>query len=123
MNNDKAEETNNQYQDPQISVKVDNEVIQLPLSKFNEILDREITKYILKNEAADEYIIDPKELINVEVWEKRYEQLNTEIKVYRSIVKQFEKDLNVDKFAQPKRCTYSSISQNVNIYNNLERHM
>ncbi|KAF0704070.1 activating transcription factor 7-interacting protein 2-like, partial [Aphis craccivora] len=72
MNNYKAEETKDQNQDPQISIKVDNEVIKLPRSKFDEILDREITKYILNTEAADENIIDPKELVNVEVWKKKF---------------------------------------------------
>ncbi|CAH1712246.1 activating transcription factor 7-interacting protein 2-like [Aphis gossypii] len=121
MNNDKAEEINDQNQDPQISIKVDNEVIQLPRSKFDEILDREITKYILNNEAADENIIDPKELVNVEVWKKKFEKLSIEATVFHKVVKRLEKDLKRNKFAQPKRCTYLTFGQNVNVYNQLER--
>lgn len=123
MNNDKAEEINDQNQDPQISIKVDNEVIQLPRSKFDEILDREITKYILNNEAADENIIDPKELVNVEVWKKKFEKLSIEATVFHKVVKRLEKDLKRNKFAQPKRCTYLTFGQNVNVYNQLERQM
>ncbi|KAF0709963.1 activating transcription factor 7-interacting protein 2-like, partial [Aphis craccivora] len=121
MNNNKAEETKDQNQDPQISIKVDNEVIKLPRSKFDELLDREITKYILNTEAADENIIDPKELVNVEVWKKKFEQLSSEAKVFHSVVKQLENDLKINQFAQPMRCTYLSVGQNVNIYNTLER--
>jgi len=123
MNNYKAEETKDQNQDPQISIKVDNEVIKLPRSKFDEILDREITKYILNTEAADENIIDPKELVNVEVWKKKFEQLSSEAKVFHSVVKRLENDLKINQFAQPMRCTYLSVGQNVNIYNTLERQM
>jgi len=123
INNDKAEETNDQNQDPQISIKVDNQVIQLTRSKFDEILDREITKYILNNEAADENIIDPKELVNVEVWKKKFEQLRKEANIFHRVVKQLENDLKRNKFAQPMRCTYLSVIQNVNIYNKLERQM
>ncbi|KAF0748315.1 activating transcription factor 7-interacting protein 2-like [Aphis craccivora] len=121
MNNYKAEETKDQNHDPQISIKLDNEVIKLPRSKFDEILDREITKYIMNSEAADENIIDPKELVNVEVWEKKFEKLSSEAKDFHNVVKQLENDLKINKFAQPMRCTYSSVRQNVNICHALER--
>lgn len=115
MNNDKAKKTNDQNQEPQISIEIDNEVIQLPQSKFEEILEREITNYILKDNDPKENIIDSKELVNVEVWKKNFEKFSSEANAYHNIAKQLEKDLRIDKFAQPNRCTLSSFGQNVNV--------
>ncbi|KAE9543451.1 hypothetical protein AGLY_002251 [Aphis glycines] len=99
MNNDKAGEINDQEQDPQIFIKLDdNEVIQFPLSKFNYILDRQITEYL--NEANNENIINPKDY---------------KAKKLDSIVKQLEKDLMKDKFAQSQRFRFFNFGQNVDL--------
>uniref|UniRef100_A0A2S2PQP0 Activating transcription factor 7-interacting protein 1 n=1 Tax=Schizaphis graminum TaxID=13262 RepID=A0A2S2PQP0_SCHGA len=116
MNNDEFQEINNQEQESQIAIELDNEIIQLPLSTFNDILDREINDYILNNETDEDNIIDPKELVNVEVWKKRYNDLEIQAKAFHIIVKKFERDLKKDKFAQPQRCMAASVSQNVKIW-------
>lgn len=113
-NENKAGEINDQEQDPQIFIKLDdNEVIQFPLSKFNDILNRQITEYL--NEANNENIINPKELVNVENWKKNYVEMSYKAKKLDSIVKQLEKDLMKDKFAQPQRFRFFDFGQNVDL--------
>ncbi|XP_026813834.1 LOW QUALITY PROTEIN: uncharacterized protein LOC113554268 [Rhopalosiphum maidis] len=122
MNNDEFQEINDQEQKPQIAIELDNEIIQLPLSTFNDILDREITDYILNDETDEDNIIDPKELVNVEVWKKKYKDLKIQANAFHTIVNNFERDLKKDMFAQPQRYM-TSVSQNVKICTSNELNM
>jgi hypothetical protein len=123
MNNDEFQEVNNHEQESQIAIELDNEIIQLPLSTFNDILDREITDYILNDETDEDNIIDPKELVNVEVWKKRHKDLEIQAKTFHKIVKDFERDLKKDMFAQPQRYMAASVSQEVKIWTSNKSNM
>ena len=107
---------NKPKQEPQISLELNGSVIQFSLSTFNNILEREITKFIVENDTIKKNIIVLNELkMNVECWKSRYEKLETEAKVLESVVKRFKRDIKKDKFAQPHRCKINSVGQNVKI--------
>lgn len=119
MNNKESEQVNIE-QKPQISIELDGSVIQLPLSTFNDILEREITNYILKKEANENNIIDLNDLVNVQSWKTKYKELENQANILRSIIHRFKRNLETDKFAQPPRCMSTSVSQNVNISTNVK---
>lgn len=107
---------NKSEQEPQISIKLDSGVIQFSLSAFNNILEREITNFILKNDIYKKGIIDIEKLkANIKYWKSKFKNLETKTKVLYSIIERLKRDLKIDKFAQPQRCMASSVYQNVKI--------
>lgn len=97
----------------QITIRLENSIIRLPVSTFNDVLNREITNFIMRSEKDDLVIIDPKELSN-ECFESKYNALETQIKTFKNIIKRLESDLIKDNFAQPRRYLAGSIYQNFN---------
>lgn len=102
MNNHESEQVNYKEQEPQLSIEFNGSVFQLPLSVFDNILDCEITGYILNNKTDKKDIIDL-ELINDVCWKTKYKQLKNQYNEFQSIIGRLEKDLKTDKFAQPCR--------------------
>lgn len=115
MNNNVSEEAHKE-QPPKISIEeLDGSVIELPLSTFNNILEKEITKFILKREPDEKDIIDLKELVNVQRWRIKYKDLEQQAEMLNSVLERLKRELKQDKCAQPLRCMAGSISQYVNI--------
>lgn len=117
MNNNVSDQANIE-QEPQISIELDGGVIQLPLSTFNNILEKEITNFIYIRETDEKDIIDLNELVNAQCWRSKYNNLEVQAEMLQSILYRLKKDLKENKSAQPKRCMAASISQNVNITTN-----
>jgi len=114
MNNNLSEEANIE-QAPKISIELDGSVIELPLSTFNNILEKEVTKFISKREPDEKDIIDFKELVHVQHWRTKYKDLEHQAEMLHYVFDRLMRDLKQDKCAQPMRCMAGSISQYVNI--------
>ncbi|XP_022173281.1 uncharacterized protein LOC111035807 isoform X2 [Myzus persicae] len=107
MNNNESEPVDME-QEPQISIELNDGVVKLPLSNFNNILEHEVTNYILK-QKKDFIDIDPNELVNNQSWKTKYEALETQAKALEHIIHRLKKDLEKDKFAQPVKCISRSV--------------
>jgi len=92
MNKHKSDQDNNKKEDPRISIELDGGTIQLPLSTFNDIIDREVTNFVLENQPNEKDIIEPNDLVNVQSWKQKYEELYAQAQIFDSIVNRLKRD-------------------------------
>lgn len=121
--NKKSKQANDNAQDPRISFRFNNNLIELPLSKFNMILNRELMKLIDNIETGDNPNFEKllhKQYSNIRsFWTKEYNHNSTQACIYESLIKQLENDLRINEQAQPKKNWTRLVNQNINTH--LER--
>lgn len=118
--NGESKQSNDNAQEPRIFFRFNNNVRELPLSKFDMIVYKEVMKLIDNTEIQEN--LNSEKCVrssNVNYWNKEYNHNSTQASIYESIIKQLEKDLKINKQAQPRKNWTCSVNQNVNIY--LER--
>jgi len=114
MNNHESDQDDYNEKEPQIDIKLDDSVIKVPLSTFNNIIQCAVTKYILKIQNNNN-IIGLNNLADNERWKKTYEYFKTQANNLNLAEKRLKRDLKINAFAQPNRCYYGHVEQNVEV--------
>ncbi|KAL4103696.1 hypothetical protein QTP88_019040 [Uroleucon formosanum] len=122
MNKRKSDQDNNKKKEPQISVELDDGVIELPLSTFNDILDREVSNFLENQTNKKEDIIELNDSVNDD-WKKKYQILESHYSNLNSFINKLESDLKTNKSAQSMRCLSASVGQFVEVSLNRKRKM
>ncbi|XP_060872628.1 uncharacterized protein LOC132946596 [Metopolophium dirhodum] len=113
MNNHESDQDNNKNKKHQISIELDDSVIQLPLSTFINIIEYVVTNHVLEIQT-DKTIIDLNDLVNNQYWKKNCENLKKTLHILDCYINHLERELKKNKFAQPKRGT-SWVQQQVSL--------
>lgn len=116
-NNGGSKQVSDYVQEPRISFRFKDNVNELPASKFDVLVNREVMKFI-DNNKIEENLNSEKfaRSSNVRYWKRQYDHLLTQASMYENIIKQLEKDLKINKQAQPMKNWTCSVNQNVDIY-------
>jgi hypothetical protein len=119
MNNCVSEQANNEEEEPQIFTEMAGTVIQLPVSIFNNQLERKITNTL--NNKMDEDI-EPKIFLKYadhKYSNMTYEEFKSHAKGLKCVIKHLKKKLIEDiLIVQSQRCMDTSKSQIVNTSSN-----